>query len=1141
MESKSPEGDGKQLGSPIEDADVELGSIRITKNIAVDESMRKAESFGISLARRTSSSKGIVMERRVSGDGIVQVPRRESAKDVTIATTRRVSASIMPTGAESILNAPRTLTKSELKEEMSRQAEEMKYTEHMFSFDKIINFYKTDINPEKISASTGLTQEKASFLLKELGPNVLTPPPRVPLWLLFLLQFANFFMLLLIAASILCFIAYAISPSDPTNLYLGVLLIIVVFVTCYETFSQEAKSDELMEKFRALIPQACRVIRDKTMQNVKAEELVVGDIVYLNSGDKVPADCRVLEANGFKVDQSMITGESEPIESSVRAMDRNPLEAKNIIFNGSLAVDGSCFAVVIRTGDSTLIGSMVELTGDVGKAQSTLKADVQHFVLLVTYFALFQAIIIFIVGVIRGIDPFTAFVQGFIIIMVANVPQGLPSTITAALYIVANRMGAQNVFVKKLDIIETLGSCNMICTDKTGTLTQNIMTVAHLWVVGKKMQDEEALKMLSRVRKNPNEPHPAGYAPLRALLDVVCLNSRVKMEQKGDTTAPVGDATELGLYRYCERAVHKAVVNAYVEDYREHHSKLFEIPFNSANKWQLSIHDMGPMHFSGVDREPLDCTEMIMFKGAPDVLLSKCSRYMDEMGEIKKIDDAFTALYSTVYEDFGGEGERVLGFAMLPLTTPIKEELEDDPKYFEKIRRDYTATGPSRAQDLIFVGLVTLRDPPRKEVPQAVADCKSAGIKVVMVTGDHPITAAAIARNIGLIHYPTREVLAKTRGIPPEAVPEDDIKAVVIHGVKIPAMSTDDWATLVKKEEIVFARTSPEQKLLIVQKFTEAGNVVAMTGDGVNDSPALKQAAIGVAMGLNGSDVAREAADIVLLDDNFASIVIGVKEGRLLFANLKKSIAYTLAHLTPEVIPVLMWAFVGFPQAMGGILTLCIDLLTELAPASSFAFEVAESDIMKRPPRNPKTDKLVTVPLMFYSYFIAGAIETGVAYFVIYQVFKFYEITFTELATSNNKYFTLTPDGPFTNNNGRVYSEGDQKRILKTVQGSWFLAVVICQAVHVWCCKTQKMSVFTHGIFSTNKYMNYGVVIAVCLGIFVVYTPGIQYVTLSYNPMSIPMFFAALIAIVALFGYSELRKAFSRNYPTHWLNNILSW
>ena len=226
--------------------------------------------------------------------------------------------------------------------------------------------------------------------------------------------------------------------------------------------------------------------------------------------------------------------------------------------------------------------------------------------------------------------------------------------------------------------------------------------------------------------------------------------------------------------------------------------------------------------------------------------------------------------------------------------------------------------------------MVTLRDPPRAEVPQAVRDCHTAGVKVVMVTGDHPITARAIARNIGLITLPTREDVAREKGIHPNQVDENDIKAVVVHGSTIPAMTDGDWATLIGKKEIVFARTSPEQKLIIVQKFTAAGNTVAMTGDGVNDSPALKQAAIGVAMGKNGSDVAKEAADLVLLDDNFASIVVGIKEGRLLFANLKKSIAYTLTHLTPEVIPVLLWAFIGFPQAMGGILTLCIDLLTEV-------------------------------------------------------------------------------------------------------------------------------------------------------------------------------------------------------------------
>jgi sodium/potassium-transporting ATPase subunit alpha len=226
--------------------------------------------------------------------------------------------------------------------------------------------------------------------------------------------------------------------------------------------------------------------------------------------------------------------------------------------------------------------------------------------------------------------------------------------------------------------------------------------------------------------------------------------------------------------------------------------------------------------------------------------------------------------------------------------------------------------------------LVTLRDPPRAEVPQAVRDCQTAGVKVVMVTGDHPITAGAIARNIGLITLPTREDVAREKGIHPNEVDEKDIKAVVVHGATIPDMSESDWANLISKDEIVFARTSPEQKLIIVQKFTAAGNIVAMTGDGVNDSPALKQAAIGVAMGMNGSDVAKEAADIVLLDDNFASIVIGIKEGRLLFANLKKSIAYTLTHSFPEVIPVLLWSFIGFPQAMSGILTLCIDLLTEV-------------------------------------------------------------------------------------------------------------------------------------------------------------------------------------------------------------------
>lgn len=596
----------------------------------------------------------------------------------------------------------------------------------------------------------------------------------------------------------------------------------------------------------------------------------------------------------------MITGEAEPIDVQVTAADPNALEAKNIIFNGSLVVDGGCYAVVIRTGDATLIGTMVELTGDVNKAASTLKADIEYFVKVVTLFALLQAALIFIVGLSRGYDPLTVFIYGFVVIMIGNVPQGLPSTTAASLFLVAERMGKQNVFVKKLDIIETLGSCTLICTDKTGTLTLNQMTVSNLWVFGRRFTADE-FEQLGVVEKTSVD---LSTSQVFRLLEVATLNSRVLLEKKTETSPyePNGDATELGLYRFFKQCL-SSRLDVDVEAFRADNNKVHEIPFNSSFKWQMSIHRLATN----------EGREILFLKGAPDVLLTKCAYYLNATGAVLPIDEEFRKIYTAAYEDYGGQGERVLGFAMRHMARSYEEELALNPKYKEELRENLIG-GPKCVkpiQDLIFVGLVTLLDPPRPEVPQAVRDCHTAGVKVVMVTGDHPLTAAAIARKIGLITLPTRDVLAKERGIPKEAVPEEDIKAVVVHGGEIPAMTEADWQRLVSKQEIVFARTSPEQKLTIVKEFTKAGNVTAMTGDGVNDSPALKQAAIGVAMGLNGSAVAKEAADVVLLDDNFASIVIGIKEGRLLFDNLKKSIGYTLAHLTPEVLPVLIWGFGG--------------------------------------------------------------------------------------------------------------------------------------------------------------------------------------------------------------------------------------
>lgn len=325
-----------------------------------------------------------------------------------------------------------------------------------------------------------------------------------------------------------------------------------------------------------------------------------------------------------------------------------------------------------------------------------------------------------------------------------------------------------------------------------------------------------------------------------------------------------------------------------------------------------------------------------------------------------------------------------------------------------------------------------------------------------------------------------------------------------------------------------------------MDEFTKAGNVTAMTGDGVNDSPALKKAAIGVAMGLNGSDVAREAAEIVLLDDNFASIVVGIKEGRLLFSNLKKSVAYSLAHLVPEVIPVLLWAFVGIPQPMAPLLTLCIDLLTELVPATSLAYEEPEALIMQVPPRNAKTDKLTSLPLLFYAYGQSGVVLTGGCLLVYFLTFQHYGVSAADIFNNNYQFFTGADNDPYTNADGNIIDSDTQNSILSVIQGSWFLMIVCGQASHIWVCRTTTVSIFSHGIFS-NQITNLGVVVALLLGCFVTYTPGLQGIVGSGNPLSEYILYASLLVGGILWIWSEGRKYYSRHYPGTALEKILGW
>jgi sodium/potassium-transporting ATPase subunit alpha len=1132
------------------DANVFLSTRRVSNDGIIVRGRRPSNGDTTIVAGRQGSAANLM----INPDGTVTAMRRQSSQDTTIAVSRRLSHSsqpnllnvlgVQPSGVPAV--GPPLMGAQDAIDRTKGLGE---LFEHMWDLDVLAEKYATHIDVHNVDRSEGLKTEKAEALLEEFGPNVLTPPPRVPLWVLFLLQFANLLMVLLMITGLLCFILYATDTSNPTNLYLGVLLYIVVFLTCYETFTQEAKSDSLMEKFRAMIPAAASIVRDGQITTLSTTLIVPGDMIRLKTGDKVPADCRVIASHGMKVDQAMITGESEPIDISVQNKSTNPLEAKNMVFNGSLVVEGACTCIAVRTGDATLMGKMVDLTGDIGKSSSTLQADIVYFVRVLTLFALFQAVLVFIVGCSRGIDPASIFVQGFVVIMIGNVPQGLPTTITACLFIIADRMGKQNVFVKKLDIIECLGSCTCICTDKTGTLTQNLMSVANVWFMNVTQNHVEFQQRLSAEYSSKVSPQ------MRQLIDVAALCSRVTLETDTSPDAapnavkPLGDATELGLYRFFGGCLGKDYGGEGIEPHRSGNPKVHEIPFNSKNKWQMSVHTLAGQAGK----------QIICMKGAPDVLLNKCSRYISVDGTIANMDMDFTTAYNTVYENFGGNGERVLGFAMLPLDRPFEEELEADPEFKEKLAARLVGADRSNAiTNLVFVGLVTLRDPPRDEVPQAIKECYSAGVKVVMVTGDHPLTAEAIARNIGLITAPTVKSLARERGISEEKISKTDpeIGAVVVRGIEIsggtevingqsitiPAMMEDDWKLLLSRKEIVFARTSPENKLTIVKEFTKAGHVTAMTGDGVNDSPALKQAAIGIAMGMNGSDVAREAADIVLLDDNFASIVVGIREGRLLFNNLKKSIAYTLAHLVPEVIPVLLWAFVGTPQPMASLLALCIDLLTDLAPSSALAYEPAESNIMQVPPRDCKKDRLTSFPLLFYAYGQAGMILTGGCLFVFFATFQKYGVTPRDIFVMNNKYFPSVKGHKFTTSTGAVYDAHEQNEIFKIVQGAWYVMIFSGQAAHIWMCRTCTVSIFQHGLCS-NMYVTWGTLLAIALGCFVAYCPGIIDIVGSAkaDTVALNVFEAMLWVSFALWGWAEGRKWFTRSYPEHFLNKYLAW
>jgi len=953
--------------------------------------------------------------------------------------------------------------------------------------------------------SRGLTEAQAAANFAEFGPNALTPPPTTPEWIKFCQNLFGGFAMLLWIGAILCFIAYSIQASafeEPPddNLYLGIVLTAVVIVTGIFSYYQESKSAKIMESFKNLVPQYALALRDGEKITIKAEQLTLGDIIYVKFGDRLPADIRVTESMGFKVDNSSLTGESEPQARSSEFTHENPLETKNLAFFSTNAVEGTATGIVVNVGDNTVMGRIAGLASGLETGDTPIAKEIAHFIHLITGVAVFLGVSFFIIAFILGYHWLDAVI--FLIgIIVANVPEGLLATVTVCLTLTAKRMASKNCLVKNLEAVETLGSTSTICSDKTGTLTQNRMTVAHMW-----FDDAiaEADTSEDQSGKSAYKTKP-GWGPLERCA-ALCNRAEFK---PGEGSKPVlkrevnGDASEAAILKCTELSTGD------VMGFRAKYKKVCEIPFNSTNKYQVSIHE----YPEG------DSVHLLVMKGAPERILDRCSTIIVNGVEHQMTAD-WKEKFEIAYMELGGLGERVLGFCDFAL-----------PK------GDYPNGYPFNQDDvnfpiegLRFVGLMSMIDPPRAAVPDAVSKCRSAGIKVIMVTGDHPITAKAIAKSVGIISADNMTVedvaAAKGKEVNQLTLQEKrEAHAAVVHGGELKDITDADLdEILMYHSEIVFARTSPQQKLIIVEGCQRMGAIVAVTGDGVNDSPALKKADIGVAMGIAGSDVSKQAADMILLDDNFASIVTGVEEGRLIFDNLKKSIAYTLTSNIPEISPFLLFILADVPLPLGTVTILCIDLGTDMVPAISMAYETAESDIMKRQPRNPFTDKLVNERLISMAYGQIGMIQASAGFFVYFVILAENGFLPWDLFGLRKSWDSLAIND-LEDSYGQEWTYKDRKILEYTCHSAFFVSIVIVQWADLIICKTRMNSVFQQGM--KNWFMNFGLCFETLLAIVLCYTPGMDKGLRMY-PLKINWWIPAMPFSLLIFIYDETRKSILR-------------
>lgn len=983
--------------------------------------------------------------------------------------------------------------------------------------DYFSNLNYHELNTEQVlqqlnvSRNDGLSDSMAANRQQRDGRNTL-PKPKTNYWKKILGYVFGGFCSVLWVGVVIFFICWKplSNPPSPVNLALAILVIIVICLQAGFSAFQDWSTQRTMKSITDLLPAEALVVREGKMIKISATELVAGDIVHLQIGNKVPADLRLLSHSGdIRFDRSVLTGESDEIEGAVDMTDGNFLESRNIALMGTLVVNGSGVGVVVLTGSRSVMGRIAKATASTEERPTLIQREIWRFVRIIVCLTIVLALLILLtwVGWLRR-DHYAymnvvAMLNNVMGCVVAFIPEGMPVGVALTLMMVARRMKAVNVLPKGLSTVETLGCVNVICSDKTGTLTQNEMHVNSSAFI------DEAVPV-TEIQSNVDSQNPDA-CNLRLMQAALLCNDATF--DPSTIALPVaarqvqGNATDAAVLKF-------AASTQQSENEAAKLPRVFQIPFNSKNKYMLTVH---------TNTEEKDAKEYRVFvKGAPDVLLPACTAYWSRKANaVRPLDAAAKIAFKTYQDTLSRNAERVI---VLCEKTVTPRNAINTNAFSDEIAADAMS-------NLTVIGILGIIDPPRPETAATVRECRRAGARFFMVTGDYGLTAAAIARNTGIFTTErdpdTIERIQSKLGLSSAdlrtARENGEQRSLLLEGQSLTGLNNDDWDIICEYGEIIFARTTPEQKLRIVEEFRKRDNVVAVTGDGVNDAPALRAADVGVAV-VTGSDVAIEAADLVLLD-KFDSIIEAIRLGRLVFQNLQKVIAYLLpAGSWSEIWPVLLNVFLGVPLPLSSFLMIIICVFTDLFLSLSLIMEKEEFDLLSLPPRNHKKDHLINLKIYIQAYLFTGFMETTIAH-------SMYFLYYWKKAGIPVREMFLLFEGYSEGFHG--YTQDQLTHFNATGQSVYFVTLVILQWGNVLAVRNRRLSIFQADPFTAkrrNPWLVLSMAISLAIAVFVTEVPGIQSL---FGTASVPIEFWVIPLPLALgiLSMDEIRKVLVRSFP----------